>query len=101
MNNENGMRAIHPGEILREEFLMPLHITIDMLAAALHIPFARVAAIVAEEGNITPDIALRLARYFGTTVNFWLNLQTAHDIKIAVRTCDANEIAPYAAMAES
>ena len=79
----NNMRAIHPGEILREEFLVPLDMSANALAMALHVPAPRINDIVRERRAITPDTALRLARYFDTTAQFWLNLQTAFDLKQA------------------
>ena len=74
---------IHPGEILREEFLIPLAITANALALALKVPASRINDIVLERRAITPDTALRLARYFGTTADFWLTLQTAYDLRVA------------------
>ena len=81
--SRNGMRAIHPGEILREEFLVSLKISAHALSQALHVPPARVNEIVRENRGITPDTALRLARFFGGDAQSWLNLQTAYDLKIA------------------
>ena len=81
----NGMRPIHPGEILREEFLMPLRMTAYALSKALHIPATRVNDIVNHKRGVTADTALRLARYFGNSPEFWLNLQTAHDLRAAER----------------
>lgn len=83
MNPTNRMRPIHPGEILREEFLMELGMTAHALAMELKVPAPRINDIVRERRSITPDTALRLARYFGTTPQFWLNLQTSFDLKIA------------------
>ena len=77
------MRAIHPGEILREEFLVPLKMSANALAMALHVPAPRINDIVLERRAVTPDTALRLARYFDTTAQFWLNLQTSFDLKQA------------------
>lgn len=79
----NKMRPIHPGEVLREEFLTPLGMSANALAMALHVPAPRINDIVRERRAVTPDTALRLARYFDTTAQFWLNLQTAFDLKIA------------------
>jgi len=79
----NNMRAIHPGEILREEFLVPLDMSANALAMALHVPAPRINDIVRERRAITPDTALRLARYFDTTAQFWLNLQSVFDLKQA------------------
>ena len=77
----NRMRAIHPGEILREEFLVPLKKSANALAIALRIPAPRINDIVRERRGISADTALRLARYFGTTPQFWLNLQADYDLK--------------------
>jgi addiction module HigA family antidote len=88
----NNMRAIHPGEILREEFLGPLEMSANALAMALHVPAPRINDIVRERRAITPDTALRLARYFDTTAQFWLNLQTAFDLKQAT-SANAERIA--------
>jgi addiction module HigA family antidote len=85
MTPKNNMRPIHPGEILREEFLAPLGMTAHALALELKVPAPRINDIVRERRAVTPDTALRLARYFGTTPEFWLNLQTAYDLKVAQR----------------
>lgn len=85
MNPTNRMRPIHPGEVLREEFLVPLGMSANALALELKVPAPRINDIVRERRSITPDTALRLARYFGTTPQFWLNLQTSYDLKIAER----------------
>ena len=77
----NGMRLVHPGEILREEYLEPLGMTANALAGALHLTAARVNEIVRERRGVTPDTALRLAHYFGTTPEFWLNLQMTYDLR--------------------
>ncbi len=77
----NKMRAIHPGEILREEYLVPLGMSAHALAMALHVPAPRINDIVRERRTVTPDTALRLARYFDTTAQFWLNLQSSYDLK--------------------
>lgn len=79
----NKMRPIHPGEILREEYLAPLGMSANALAMALHVPAPRVNDIVRERRAVTPDTALRLARYFDTTAQFWLNLQSSFDLKKA------------------
>jgi len=82
MTIKNKMRPIHPGEILREEFLVPLALSAHALAMELKVPAPRINDIVRERRAITPDTALRLARYLGTTAQFWLNLQTSYDLKI-------------------
>ena len=72
---------IHPGEILAEEFLAPLEISQNRLAVAIGVPPRRINEIVHGKSRITADTALRLARYFGTTDRFWLNLQTRFDLE--------------------
>ncbi len=74
---------IHPGEILRAEFMEPLQLSMNRLALDLRVPVTRVAEIVHERRSITPDTALRLARYFNTSAGFWLNLQSAYDLEVA------------------
>lgn len=81
----NGMRPIHPGEILREDYLKPLGLSANALAQALKVPASRINDIVLERRGITVDTALRLVRYFGGDVQSWMNLQTAYEIKIAGR----------------
>lgn len=83
MNPTNKMRPIHPGEILREEFLVPLAMSAHALALELRVPAPRINDIIRERRAITPDTALRLARYFGTTPQFWMNLQISYDLKCA------------------
>ena len=73
---------IQPGEILMEEFLEPLQISQNRLAVAIGVPPRRINEIVHGKRRITADTALRLARYFGTTDRFWLNLQTRYDLEI-------------------
>jgi len=73
----------HPGEVLREEFLVPLGLSASALALALRVPANRINDIVRERRGVTADTALRLSRYFGTTPEFWLNLQTAHELSLA------------------
>lgn len=74
---------IHPGEILREEFLGPLGVTANHLAMDLHLPATRIHKIVNERQAISADTALRLARYFGTTAQFWMNLQSNYELDLA------------------
>ena len=80
---KNGMRPIHPGEILREEYLCPLGMSANALAKALRVTPARINDIVRERRGITADTALRLARYFGTDARSWMNLQSAYDLRVA------------------
>jgi antitoxin HigA-1 len=74
---------LHPGEVLREQFLAPLGMSAYALAKALHVPVNRITAILAGERAVSADTALRLARFFGTTAEFWMNLQGAHDLELA------------------
>jgi len=83
------LRPIHPGEILREEFLVPLAMTAHALALALKVPAPRINDIVRERRAITPDTALRLARYFSTTADFWMSLQIAYDLRVAKQQISA------------
>jgi len=76
--SEEALHPVHPGEILREEFLDPLGITPYRLAKSIGVPLTRVAGILAGRRGITADTALRLGRYFGTSAQFWLNMQTNH-----------------------
>ena len=94
---ENKMRPIHPGEILREEFLIPMDLTAHALAIALGVPAPRMNDIVRERRGITADTALRLARYFGTSVEFWLGLQADYETAIARGTIEKalEAIRPY------
>ena len=95
----NKMRPIHPGEILREEFIAPLDMTANALAMRLHVPAPRINDIVRERRSITPDTALRLARCFDTTAQFWLNLQSSYDLKLAENEAGrkiAEEVRPLA-----
>ncbi|MGB3220056.1 MAG: HigA family addiction module antitoxin [Anaerolineae bacterium] len=80
---EMKLAPVHPGEILREEFLAPLHLTADQLALDIHVPVRRVQEIILEKRVVTADTALRLARYFGTSAHFWLGLQTDYDLDVA------------------
>jgi antitoxin HigA-1 len=77
------LAPIHPGEILREEFMKPLGLSQNALARALNVPPRRINEIVLEKRGITADTALRLARYFGTTAEMWLGLQADYDLRLA------------------
>jgi antitoxin HigA-1 len=83
MNSDQIMSPIHPGEVLMQEYLEPLEITQHRLAVAIGVPPRRINEIVHGKRRISTDTALRLARYFGTTERFWLNLQDRHDLEIA------------------
>jgi addiction module HigA family antidote len=74
---------IHPGEVLREEFLRPMNLSAHQLALALRVPATRINEIVHQRRGITAGTAMRLARYFGTTAKFWINLQAAYDLDLA------------------
>jgi antitoxin HigA-1 len=89
----------HPGEILLEEFLKPLDLSARQLAEAIDVPHNRVSDIVRERRGVTADTALRLGRYFGTTAQFWTNLQTAHDLSKAQASFDYETIRPREAAA--
>lgn len=80
---KNGMRPVHPGEILREDYLVPLDMSANALAKALNVPAPRVNDVVRERRGITADTAMRLARYFGGDARSWLNLQAAYDLRVA------------------
>ena len=85
----NGMRPIHPGEVLREEFLLPLGLSANALAVALGVPAPRINDIVRERRGISADTALRLARYFGGSAEFWMGLQADYDLRVAQRAVGA------------
>ena len=74
---------LHPGELLREEFLKPMGLTPYTVAKACGVPRTRIERIVREELGITADTALRLAKFFGMSVDFWINLQTQYDVEVA------------------
>ncbi len=77
--------SVHPGDVLRHNFLEPLGLSADALAQALHVPPTRIATILAGEHGVTAEIALRLARHFGTQPGFWLNLQNDFELEVAER----------------
>jgi antitoxin HigA-1 len=80
---KNGMRPVHPGEVLREDFLKPLGMSVNALAKALRVPAPRINDVVRGRRGVSADTAMRLARYFGGDARSWLNLQTAHDLRVA------------------
>jgi antitoxin HigA-1 len=86
------MRPVHPGEILREDFMKPLGLSVNKLALELHVPATRIGEIVHERRRITADTALRLARYFHTNAEFWLNLQNFYDLEVSRRSGMVSEI---------
>jgi len=73
---------VHPGEILREEFLVPLNLSAGALAKMLNVPRTRIERLVAGQTPVTTDTALRLAKFFRTSPEFWMNMQTGYDLKI-------------------
>ena len=77
------LAPVHPGETLREDFLSPLSLSANRLALELHVPVTRINDILHARRSITADTALRLARYFGTTPEFWVNLQAHYDLEMA------------------
>ncbi|AWK86330.1 addiction module antidote protein, HigA family [Azospirillum thermophilum] len=89
---------VHPGEILREEFLVPLNLTAYAVARDCHVPRTRIERLSRCEGPVTADTALRLGRYFGTGPEFWMNLQSLYDLAMAAQAAtDIGAIAPRAA----
>jgi len=80
---KNGMRPVHPGEILKEEYLVPLGLSVRALAKALHVPAPRINEIVRQRRGISADTAMRLARHFGGDARSWLNLQCSYDLRVA------------------
>jgi len=97
---QNRMRPVHPGEILREDYLKPLGLSANALAQALKVPASRINDIVLERRGVTVDTAMRLVRYFGGDVQSWMNLQTAYEIKVAEQALAKkikDEVQPLAA----
>lgn len=86
------MAPVHPGEILREDFMRPLGLSVNNLALELHVPATRIGEIVHERRRVTADTALRLARYFHTNAEFWLNLQNFYDLEVSRRSGTVSEI---------
>ena len=80
---KNGMRPVHPGEALREDYLVPLNMSANALAKALSVAAPRINDIVRERRGVSADTAMRLARYFGGDARSWLNLQAAYDLRVA------------------
>lgn len=80
---KSGMRPVHPGEVLREDYLKPLDMSANALATALKVPASRINDIVLERRGVTVDTAMRIVRFFGGDAQSWMNLQTAYEIKVA------------------
>jgi len=93
------LAPVHPGEILREEFLTPMGLTPYRVAKALGVRRTRIERLAREETAVTADMALRLARYFGTTAAFWINLQGQYDLELAADTVGP-EISRIAALGQ-
>ncbi len=85
----NGLRPVHPGEVLREEFLLPLGLSANALAIALQVPAPRINDVAREKRGVSADTALRLARYFGTSAEFWMGLQADYDLKTSSKELKA------------
>jgi addiction module HigA family antidote len=83
---KNRMRPVHPGEILKEDVLAATGLSANALARELRVPVTRISEILHGRRAITADTALRLARYLGTTAQFWVNLQASYDLKLAEQT---------------
>ena len=97
---QSRLPPVHPGEVLQDEFLVPMDLSVYRLAKALKVSRPRLNEIVLGRRAVTTDTALRLGRYFGTTPEFWLGLQTRYDLDIAgrtVRSAIEREIQPHAA----
>lgn len=96
---KNGMRPVHPGEILLEDYIKPMGVSVRAVAIALHVPYSRLSEITKGARGVTADTALRLERYFGSEAQGWLNLQTAYELRVAetsVGKIIAREIKPLA-----
>jgi len=83
MSFKSGMRPVHPGEVLREDYLKPLEMSVNALAKRLGVSTSRINDIVLRRRGVTPETAMRLARFFGGDARSWLNLQTAYDLRTA------------------
>lgn len=96
---KNGMRPVHPGEILREDYIKPMGISVRALSLALHVPYSRLREMVDGKRGVSADTALRLERYFGSEAQGWLALQAAYELRIAEKqnaTRIQREIEPLA-----
>jgi addiction module HigA family antidote len=89
---KTGMRPVHPGEVLIEDYIKPMGVSVRAVAVALHIPYSRLSGIIKGQRSVTADTALRLERYFGSEAQGWLNLQSAYDLRMA-ETLEGKEIA--------
>ena len=96
---KNGMRPVHPGEFLVEDYIKPMGLSVRAVAFALHVPYSRLSEITKGTRGVNADTALRLERYFGSEAQGWLNLQSAFDLRnaeLSVGKVIAKEIKPLA-----
>ena len=96
---KNGMRPVHPGEILLEDYIKPMGVSVRALSLALRVPYSRLREIVDGNRGVSANTALRLQRYFGSDAQGWLNLQTAYDLRVAEKMSAktiSKEISPLA-----
>ena len=94
----NKLPPIHPGEILKEEFMVPLGLSANQLALRLHVPAGRITSIINGQRAVTPETALRLSKLFGNSAEFWLNLQQLYELQLAEQLSGeriANEVRPF------
>ena len=99
---KNRMRPVHPGEVLLEDYIKPMGISVRALSLALHVPYSRLREIVDGKRGVSADTALRLERYFGSEAQGWLNLQSAYDLRVAAQEnakIISREIVPLAVAA--
>jgi antitoxin HigA-1 len=95
---KNGMRPVHPGEVLLEDYIKPMGMSVRALSLALRVPYSRLREIVDGNRGISADTALRLERFFGSEAQGWLNLQAAYDLRVAEKLnakAIQRDIAPY------
>ncbi len=88
-------KPLHPGEVLTELYLEPTSLSAIALAKSLGVPRTRIERLIKASTSMTPDTALRLARFFNTTPQYWMNLQTQYDMAHAIQTIDVSNIEPY------
>ena len=89
MSKQHMKKPLHPGEILRDQFMAEFGLSANRVARDLRVPATRIAEIIHERRSVSPDTALRLARYLGTTPEFWMNLQAAYELDAARRGSNA------------
>jgi addiction module HigA family antidote len=80
---KNGMRPVHPGEVLLEDYIKPMGVSVRAVAMGLHVPYSRLSEIIKGQRGVSADTALRLERYFGSEAKGWLNLQAAYELRVA------------------